>query len=171
MIFTSPVHFCSLIFEFFSNAPAVISLLSSWRVYYAYLDWKNSEDLLRTRRLTDTAPTQNLIYKQLTFTIVTFQLGKRMMKHSLVSCLLFAIVVIRFLTIQVKLARMARSLQQLHGPLFVTVCVVCSALLLYLKLAIEVALAAYYLVVVFKNPSLKDMVTLALGVLRLVELR
>ncbi|KAL4065543.1 hypothetical protein V8B97DRAFT_1146288 [Scleroderma yunnanense] len=153
----------SLLFMLFFKALLVIVNIISGGEYYAFLDWRNSEKLLKTHK--------SRILKQLSFAIVTFRIGKRMTKHSLVTLLLFAIVVIRFLAIQVRLAKMARSLQQLHGPLLVTFWVVVSATLFYLKLTIEVAFAAYYLSTVCRAPSFGNIVPLVLNVFRLLELR
>ena len=95
------------------------------------------------------------------------------MKRSFMTFLLFAIMVIRFLMILIRIAKMARSLQQLYGPLLVTFCVAISAALLYLKLAIEVVFAAFYLLGMWRTraPPFGDMASLTLDVFRFLELR
>lgn len=163
MIFTYSVYILSLASLLFSKALASLICAALGEDYYAFLDWRNSEELLRMHRIR--------ICKQLAFAIFTFRISKHVVKSSFVSFLLSAIVVVRFLTIQVRLAKMVRSLRQTHSPLIVTACVAISAVVLYLKMIIEVVLAAQYLARVSRRPSLKDMTTLTFGVLRLLEFR
>ena len=100
-------------------------------------------------------------------------MGTRILGRSFFTFLLFSIIVVRFLTIPVRLAKMVRSLQHPHGPLLVAFCVAMSGALLYLKLTIEAAFTAYHLLGVSRNPfpSFGDMVSLVLNVFRFLEFR
>lgn len=160
--FTRPLLFVSFMITLFSRVMVMFGVMTDGDCL-VFLDWRNGEALLETHK--------KRIYKQLTLAMITFRFGRHIMKRSFVSFVLFSIFAIRCLTIQAKLLRMARSLRKAHSPLVVTACVIVSAVFSYIKLFIELVLAAYHLMVVCKNPSLKEMVTLALGVLRLLELK
>ena len=92
-----------------------------------------------------------------------------MVKRSVVTFLIFTIVVIKLLSIQVKLVKLARSLKPFNGPVGLTACIMLSGAFFYLKLVIEISWAVYYMVMLCRNPSLKDTCVLLLGVLRLLD--
>lgn len=94
-----------------------------------------------------------------------------MLKRSVVSFLIFAIVVIKLLTIQVKLVKLARSLKPFNGPVRLTACIVLSGAFFYLKLLVEISWAVYYLIMLCRNPSLKDTCVVLFGLLRLLDWR
>merc|ERR1711974_202031 len=95
--------------------------------------------------------------------------SRHMFKRSVVSFLIFTIVVIKLLTVQVKLVKLARSLRPFHGPVRLTACVVLSGAFFYLKLLIEISWAVYFLIMLCRNPSIKETVVLLLGLLRLLD--
>ena len=92
-----------------------------------------------------------------------------MLKRSVVSFLIFTIVVIKLLTIQVKLVKLFRSLKPFNGPVRLTACIVLSGAFFYLKLLVEVSWAVYYLIMLFRNPSINDTSVLLFGLLRLLD--
>ena len=92
-----------------------------------------------------------------------------MLKRSVVSFLIFTIVVIKLLSIQVKLVKLARSLKPFNGPVRLTACIMLSGAFFYLKLVVEVSWAVYYLIMLCRNPSIKDTCVLLFGLLRLLD--
>ena len=107
--------------------------------------------------------------KQLTLAVITFRISRHMLKRSVVSFLVFTIVVIKLLTIQVKLVKLARTLKPFNGPVRLTACIMLSGAFFYLKLVVEISWAVYYLIMLCRNPSIKDSCVLLFGLLRLLD--
>ncbi|KAH7886601.1 hypothetical protein F5I97DRAFT_1017337 [Phlebopus sp. FC_14] len=115
--------------------------------------------------------TLNRVFRQLSFAIITFKIGKNTLKRSVISFLIFTIVAIKLMTIQVKLVKLARSLKPFHGPVRLTACLAMAAGFFYVRLLVEISWAVYYLVMLCKTPSVKDTFLLLFGLLRLLEWR
>lgn len=92
-----------------------------------------------------------------------------MVKRSVVSCLIFAIVVIKLVAIQVKLVKLARSLRPFHGPVRLTACIVLSGAFFYLRLLVELSWVVYYVILLCRSPSVKDACESLFGLMRLLE--
>ncbi|KIJ13637.1 hypothetical protein PAXINDRAFT_13594 [Paxillus involutus ATCC 200175] len=106
MIPYRPFYIISLGIMLFTKVIVVVYMLSAGD--YDFLSWKNSQKYLQTHR--------NRVFRQLTLALITFRISRHMFKRSVVSFLIFTIVVIKLLTIQVKLVKLARSLRPFHGP-------------------------------------------------------
>ncbi|KAN0078179.1 hypothetical protein V8E55_010236 [Tylopilus felleus] len=142
-----------------TKAVVVVYMLSAGD--FECLIWKDVQEYIHTQR--------NRIFKQLALAIITFRISRHMLKRSVVSFLIFTILVIKLLSIQVKLVKLARSLKPFNGPVRLTACIMLSGAFFYLKLVVEISWAVYYLIMLCRNPSIKDTCVLLLGLLRLLD--
>ncbi|KIJ67210.1 hypothetical protein HYDPIDRAFT_25682 [Hydnomerulius pinastri MD-312] len=159
MLLYRPFYIVSMTVMLLTKTAVVVYMASEGE--YGFLSWRNSQELIQIHR--------NRVFRQLTLAIITFRIGRHMLKRSVVSFIIFSIVVIKLLTIQIKLVKLARTLKPFHGPIRLTACLALSAAFFYFKLMVEISWAAYYLVMLCKNPSIKDTFLLLLGLIRLLD--
>ncbi|KAG9312550.1 hypothetical protein JVU11DRAFT_6945 [Chiua virens] len=159
MLPSRPFYFISLSITIVTRTAFVIHMLSVGD--FDFLKWKNGHAYIEAQR--------NRVFKQLTLAIITFRVSKHMLKRSVIAFLIFTVVVIKLLTIQVKLVKLVRALKPFNGPLRLAACIMLSGAFFYFKLFIEVSWAVYYLVMLCRNPPVKDSYVLLAGLLRLLE--
>ncbi|KAF9242836.1 hypothetical protein BU15DRAFT_60130 [Melanogaster broomeanus] len=128
---------------------------------YGFLGWRNSQEYIHTHT--------KRVFQQLTLAIVTFRISRQMLKRSVVSVLIFTIVVIKLLSVHVKLVKLVRSLGPVQRPVPLTACVVLSGAFFCFKLLVEISWAVYYLIMLCKNPTVKDTLGSLFGLLRLLD--